>query len=239
MNYEGRVALVTGGTGALGSAAVLDLLEGGARVAVPYIVDSEWKDLAARTERWSTRLEGWRVDLTRPSEVEPWVRSVRSNCGRIDYLLAIAGGFTAGKIHETSESAWDLMMKLNLRSLVTVLRAVLPAMIEQNFGRIVTVSSGAILDQPGAGVAAYAVSKGAVRQLSEILAQEVKPYDIRVHCLMPGTMDTEANRRAMPDADRSGWLQLDQVVRVFHRLLLEEAQSPVVVPVLHTSASAA
>jgi NAD(P)-dependent dehydrogenase (short-subunit alcohol dehydrogenase family) len=233
MDFSDRVALVTGGTGALGGAVALDLLSGGARVAVPYVVDSEWKDLSARAERWRDRLDGWRVDLTRPSEVEPWVRSVQSNWGRLDYLLAIAGGFTAGKVHETSESAWDLMMKLNLRSLVTVLRSVLPIMIAQNFGRILTVSSGAILDQPGAGIAAYAVSKAAVRQLSEILSEEVKPYDIRVHCLMPGTMDTEANRRAMPDADRSPWVPIDEVTRVIRHLMLEQDHSPVVVPVLH------
>jgi len=235
MDFQNRVAVVTGGTGALGSAVVLDLLEGGAYVAVPYIVDSEWKELSARAERWRTRLDGWRVDLTRPSEVEPWIKSVQSSRGRVDYLLTIAGGFAAGKVYETTESVWDLMMKLNLRAVVGVLRPVLSLMIQQNFGRVVTVGSGAILDQPGAGIAAYAVSKAAVRQLSEVLAEEVKDYDIRVYCLMPGTMDTEANRRAMPDADRSQWVPTSEVARVIHRLLLEEVQTPVVVPIVRGS----
>lgn len=235
MDFRDRVAVVTGGTGALGSAVVLDLLEGGARVAVAYIVESEWKELSARAEPWRARLEGWRVDLTRPSEVEPWIKSVQGSRGRIDYLLAIAGGFAAGKVYETPEAVWDLMMKLNLRAVVGVLRPVLPIMIQQNFGRIVTVGSGAILNQPGAGIAAYAVSKAAVRQLSEVLAEEVKDYDIRVHCLMPGTMDTEANRRAMPDADRSQWVPTSAVASVIHRLLLQNPQTPVVVPVLNAS----
>jgi len=235
MDFQNRVAVVTGGTGALGSAVVLDLLEGGAHVAVAYVVDSEWKELSARAEPWRARLDGWRVDLTRPSEVEPWIKSVQSSRGGLDYLLAIAGGFAAGKVHETSESVWDLMMKLNLRAVVGVLRPVLPVMIQHNFGRIVTVGSGAILHQPGAGIAAYAVSKAAVRQLSEVLAEEVKDYDIRVYCLMPGTMDTEANRRAMPDADRSQWVSTGEVARVIHRLLLEEVQTPVVVPIVRGS----
>jgi NAD(P)-dependent dehydrogenase (short-subunit alcohol dehydrogenase family) len=106
-------------------------------------------------------------------------------------------------------------------------------MIQQNFGRIVTISSGAILRDGGAGIAAYAVSKGAVRQLSEILADELKDYDIHVHCIMPGTMDTEANRRAMPGADFTKWVCTDEVARVIHFLLGREARAvrSVVVPV--------
>jgi len=172
--------------------------------------------------------------LTRPAEVEGFVREVAGRWGRIDFLLAIAGGFAGGKSYETDEGTWEHMLNLNLRSLVATLRAVIPIMIQQNFGRIVTVSSGAILRGGGAGMAAYAVSKGAVRQLSEILADELKRYDIHVHCVMPGTMDTEANRRAMPHADFSKWLKTEDVARVIHLLLSDDACAvrSVVVPVL-------
>lgn len=239
MDFQNRVALVTGGTGALGSAVVLDLLASGAQVAVPYIADREWQELLARAGAWRERLEGQHVDLTNSSEAEFWLRSVQERRGRVDFLLAIAGGFAAGKVYETSDDVWDLMLKLNLWSLVCVLRPVLPIMMRQNFGRIVAVSSGAILDRPGAGVAAYAVSKAAVRQLSEVVSEEVKAHDIRVHCLMPGTMDTEANRRAMPGADRSQWVTTGEVASVIHRLLLDDARTPVVVPVLSGSNSGA
>ena len=231
MDFQNRVALVTGGTGALGSSVVLDLLESGARVAVPYIVDHEWQGLLAAAGAGRERLEGRRVDLTRPAEVDSWVQSILGSYRRVDFLLAIAGGFGAGKVQETSEEVWDLMLKVNLRSLTCVLRPVIPTIMQQNFGRIITVSSGAIVDQPGAGIAAYAVSKAAVRQLSEIVSEEVKARDIRVHCLMPGTIDTQANRRAMPDADRSQWVSTGEVAQVIHRLLLNGARSPVVVAV--------
>jgi NAD(P)-dependent dehydrogenase (short-subunit alcohol dehydrogenase family) len=107
-------------------------------------------------------------------------------------------------------------------------------MIRQNFGRIVTVSSGSILRGGGAGIAAYAVSKGAVRQLSEILADELKAYDIRVHCILPGTMDTEANRLAMPKADFSKWVKTGEVARLVHFLLSDDSRAvrSAVVPVL-------
>ncbi len=80
---------------------------------------------------------------------------------------------------------------------------------------------------------AYSVSKWAVRHLSELLADEVKAHDIRVFCVMPATMDTEANRRSMPEADFSQWLKTERVAQVVHDLLKDKGKnSPVVVPVL-------
>lgn len=231
-DFQDRIALVTGGTGALGGALSLDLVASGARVVTTYVVEAEWRDLSKRAGASRERLTGMRVDLTRPGEVEAAVRSVLQMHRRIDFLLAIAGGFAAGSVADTPESVWDEMLGLNLRSLVSALRAALPGMLARNSGRILTVSSGAILDGPGAGIAAYAVSKGAVRQLSEILAEEVKGHNVRVHCLLPGTMDTEANRRAMPKADPSKWVKTGQVAGVVHRLLADDALSPVLVPIL-------
>jgi len=148
--------------------------------------------------------------------------------------VAVAGGFAAGKSFETDDQTWDHMLNLNLRSLIFCLRSFVPVMVRQNFGRIVTVSSGSILRGGGAGIAAYAVSKGAVRQLSEILADELKAYDIHVHCILPGTMDTEANRLAMPKADFAKWVKTEDVARVVHFLLSDNARPvrSVVVPVL-------
>lgn len=234
VDFEDRVAVVTGGTGALGSSVALGLLASGARVAVTYRSEEEWKALESRAAEHRIRLLGARVDLTQAPEVEKFVADLRTRWERIDFLLAIAGGFAAGKSYETEEKTWDHILNLNLRSLVVMLRAVVPIMIQQNFGRIVTVSSGSILRGGGAGIAAYAVTKGAVRHLSEILADELKTYDIHVHCIMPGTMDTEANRHAMPQADFSKWVWTEDVARVIHFLLSENARAirSVVVPVL-------
>jgi NAD(P)-dependent dehydrogenase (short-subunit alcohol dehydrogenase family) len=234
MDFEGRVAIVTGGSGALGADVTQGLLEHGARVAVPYTSDAPWAALQSGAGAARERLWGAKADLTIAAAVEHFVGEVSERFGRIDFLVCVAGGFAAGKIHETSEQTWDRMFDLNLRSVYLTLRAAVPVMIKRNFGRIVTVSSGAILRGGGAGIAAYAVSKGAVRQLTEILADELKDYDIRAHCVMPGTMDTEANRRAMPNADFSQWVKTEEVARVIHFLLSDNARAvrSVVVPVL-------
>jgi NAD(P)-dependent dehydrogenase (short-subunit alcohol dehydrogenase family) len=229
-----RIAIVTGGTGALGSAVTLDLLAAGARVAVTYVVEEEWTALRARAASSMNNLHAAKVDLTQPTEVEGFVDELTTQRGRIDFLVAIAGGFAPGKSYEADYKTWDHMFNLNFRSLVNCLRAIVPLMIQQNFGRIVTISSGSILHGGGAGIAPYAISKGAVRQLSEILADEVKAYNIHVHCLMPGTMDTPANRRAMPNADFSKWVKTEDVARVIRFLVSDDARAmrSVVVPVL-------
>jgi NAD(P)-dependent dehydrogenase (short-subunit alcohol dehydrogenase family) len=234
MDFENRVAVVTGGTGALGGAVVMDLLAGGARVAITYRDEAEWKLLFDAAIAMKERLLGIKVDLTHAAEVESFEREVRSLWGRLDFLVAVAGAFAAGKSYQTDEKTWEFMFNVNFRSVVNCLRAVVPVMIGQNFGRIVTISSGSILRGGGAGIAAYAVSKGAVQQISEILADELKPYDIHVHCVMPGTMDTPGNRKAMADADFSKWVKTEDVARTIHFLLGDNARAvrSVTVPVL-------
>ncbi len=234
MGFENRVAMVTGGTGALGNAVTLELLRSGSRVAVSYRSMTEWEMLERKAAEHGQNLFGQKIDLTRGEEVEHMVSEISSRWGHIDYFVALAGGFAAGKSYETDEPTWDKMFSLNLRSLVIPLRAIVPAMIKQNFGRIVTTSSGSILGGGGAGIAAYAVSKGAVRQLTEILADELKDYDIHVHCVLPGTMDTEANRKSMPKADFLKWVKTEDVARTIRSLLSDDTRAvrSVAVPVL-------
>jgi NAD(P)-dependent dehydrogenase (short-subunit alcohol dehydrogenase family) len=234
MDFQDRVAIVTGGTGALGSAVALDLAEKGVRVAVPYTSGKHWAALQSRAGAPAERMWGAQADLTASASVERFVADVTGRWGRVDFLVCIAGGFAAGKIHETSEESWDQMFDLNLRSVFLATHAVVPTMIRQNFGRIITTSSGAIMNGGGAGIAAYAISKGAVRQFTQVLADELKSYNIHAHCILPGTMDTEANRRDMPNADFSQWVSTEDVARVISFLLSDDARAvrAVDVPVL-------
>lgn len=234
MDFDDRVAVVTGGTGALGRAVVLDLLQAGTHVVVPYLHEEGWKALRTQADEYVDRLTGAPVNLANADEVDGFVQDILARTSRIDFLVCLTGGFAAGKSFESDAQTWDRMLDLNLRSVFLLLKPVIPAMIRRNFGRIITVSSAAILRGGGAGMAAYAVSKGAVRQLTEILARELEGYDIRAHCVMPGTMDTESNRKAMPKADPAGWVKTEDVAKVIHFLLSEKARAvrSAVVPVL-------
>lgn len=234
MEFKGRTAVITGGTGALGQSVALDLLKSGANVSVPYLEAAGWKSLQAEAGELSGRLTGAPADLSNSADIDRFVAGVLESHGRLDLMVCVAGGFSAGRSFEIDEQGWQHMLDLNLMSVARMLRPVVPVMIRQNFGRIVTVSSGAILKGGGAGIAAYAISKGAVRQLTEILAQELEKYDIRAHCVLPGTMDTAANRKAMPKADFSKWVRTEDVAKVIHFLLDNQSQAvrSVAVPVL-------
>lgn len=219
----GRVAIVTGGTGALGQAITANLLESGAIVAIPYAVAEERAALEGQlAPDRRARLLAIAADVTDEAAVGKFVQAVRDRHGRVDAIVNAVGGFAGGDLVSTSLLEWERMMSLNLTSAVIACRAVLPGMIAAASGRIVNIASRSVIPPQG-GFIAYTVSKTAVITLTQALAQEVKRHGITVNAVLPSTMDTPANRRAMPDADRSGWVGTADVARVVAFLLSEQA----------------
>jgi NAD(P)-dependent dehydrogenase (short-subunit alcohol dehydrogenase family) len=219
----GRVAVVTGGTGALGRAITSTLLEAGGSVAIPYAVPEELKELEARlAPELRTRLLALPADVTREDAMGKFVHAVRDRHGRVDGLVNAVGGFAGGDLLSTSLAEWERMMALNLTSAAIACRAVLPVMIAGGGGRIVNIASRAVLSPQG-GFIAYTVSKAGVITLTQALSQEVKKHRVTVNAVLPSTMDTPANRRAMPDADRSEWVRTEDVAQVVAFLLSERA----------------
>ena len=209
----GRVAIVAGGTGALGRSVVLRFLRDGAAVFVPWAVVEEWQALEKDAGPGRPRLHGARVDVTDEAAVAAFVAEVVARGGRLDVLVNAVGGFAGGDLASTPLAEWRRMLDLNLTSAAIACRAVLPAMRAARAGRIVNVASRAVVPPLG-GFIAYTVSKSAVIALTQALAQEERPHGIAVNAVLPSTMDTPANRRAMPDADRSGWVSTDAVADV-------------------------
>jgi NAD(P)-dependent dehydrogenase (short-subunit alcohol dehydrogenase family) len=212
MPLTGRVALVTGGTGALGQAVTLRLLADGASVWVPYIVEEErHRLLASVPPADAARLHVTGADVTDPQRVAALVAELRqAHAGRLDVLVTLVGGFAGGTLVETDHVTWARMLDLNLTSAFTVTRAVVPAMIAAGHGRIVTIGSRAVLPPTG-GFIAYTVAKAGVIAFTRALAQELKDTGVTANCVLPSTMDTPANRAAMPGADRRGWVPVEGV----------------------------
>lgn len=219
----GRSVVVTGGTGALGRAVVGAFLGAGDRVTVPWIVKAEQEELArARAEELAQgRLALLEADVTEAAGAAAVIEAA----GAVEVLVNGVGGFGGGApLHETELELWDRMYRINLRSAVAMSRAALPGMLERGRGVILCVGSQAAWQRP-AGLAAYGASKAGVALLVETLQKEVGAAGLRACAVLPGTLDTPANRRAMPDADPAGWTPPQEVARVLLWLASQAADS--------------
>ena len=123
-----------------------------------------------------------------------------------------------------SREEWERMMRTNLGTVYAVCRTALPHLLKQG-GSVVTVGSKAA-EAGGAGAAAYAVSKAAVHSLTRVLALENRDRGVRFNCVMPLTIDTPANRKAMPQADHSSWTKPEAIAEVI-AFLLSPASAPI------------
>ena len=207
----GRVAVVTGGTGALGQAVTLRLLADGATVAVPYAVEKEREQLTERVAAADRpRLILKPADVIDVKAMTAFADEIVSARGRIDVLVAGVGGFAGGSLLETDLETWKRMLDLNLTSAFSVAKAVVPAMARARYGRVVVVASRAVVP-PAGGFIAYTVAKAGVIAFTQALSQEVRDQGITVNAVLPSTMDTPANRAAMPDSDRKGWVPVEAV----------------------------
>ena len=164
------------------------------------------------------------IDLTDPESTAHYAEEATRRFGRIDGVVSTVGGFAFEQIAKCQVATWERMFTLNLRSAVNVSQAVLPVMTAQGAGAIVLTGATAALKAP-AGLAAYAASKSGVMRLTESLAEEVKHSGITVNCVMPGMIDTPQNRAAMPDADRSGWVDPAAIADVILFLVSEQARA--------------
>lgn len=222
---DGRVAIVTGGTGALGRAVCAAFLRAGAKTVVaPYIVEAEVPLLQQAAGEFRNRVETPHVDIGREADVQDLVRRTVERHGPLDVLVNLAGGFAMGSVEQTSESDWDGMIALNLKTAFLCCKAAVPEMRRNKWGRILCIAS-----RPGAlgigGLAAYSVAKGGIITLVRALAEEVRDDDITVNAIAPSVIDTEANRKAMPDADPSRWVTPEDIAHLLTFLAGEEARA--------------
>ena len=204
---ERRGVTVTGGTGGLGQAVVAAFLDGGDRVTVPWVVEAEAQRLR---ERFATPLGDGRLALVEADIAEEaGAAAMVAQATEFAVVVNGAGGFAGGAHHETELETWDRLYRTNVRTAAAVCRAALPGLLARGRGAIINVAASAALDPP-AGLGAYVASKAAVVAFTRSLARETPP-GIRVNAVLPTTIDTPANREAMPDADFARWTRPEQI----------------------------
>ena len=198
MEFQGRVALVTGGSSGIGAATCRLLGEQGAAVAVGYNRGKgEAEQLVQQLGGTGVRALAVQADVTRPDEVARMVEEVHRALGKIDLLVNGAGNILGRRrVVEEDGDLWQRTLDLNLNSVLWVSRAVLPDMIERRWGRIVTISSRAARDGGSPGVGAYSVAKAGVMALTKVMAKEYGESGVNVNCVVPGWIDTPFHVKA-------------------------------------------
>jgi NAD(P)-dependent dehydrogenase (short-subunit alcohol dehydrogenase family) len=217
------ITIVTGGTGALGQAVTRRFLADGASVAVPWVVPGERDSLVERLmpdERPRVLLE--ECDVIDPAAMERFVARVTRDLGAIDVLVTTVGGFAGGDLASTDLASWERMLRLNLTSVFVAARSVVPRMVARGYGRVVTVASRAVVPPTG-GFIGYTVSKAGVITLTQALAAETRGSGVTINAVLPSTMDTPANRAAMPDADPASWVPVERVAEAIAFLARRES----------------
>lgn len=197
--HMARNIIVTGGFGILGRAVAEAFAAKGDRVARVDFAPPLAEPLAGG-------LDIGGVDLTDADSAAKVVADIVATFGSVDVVVNIAGGFTWETLSNGDISTWSRMFAMNTLTTATMIKAALPELEKATAARIINIgAAGAVT--AGAGMGAYAASKGAVHRLTESLAAEVADKDITVNAILPTIIDTPANRADMPDADFASWVQ--------------------------------
>ena len=221
-NFSNKVVLITGGTGAFGRTLVKRFLDTGAKTIASFRNETE----AVKLKRVNPQVEIIKLDISSEKEILKAVPILIRKFAKIDILVNTVGGYLGGKnVTQLGEDEWEAMMNLNLKSAFLISKHVIPIMRSGNGGKIIHVSSKTGLKSDGYD-SAYAASKAALIRFVESISLEFREDKISINCILPTTIDTEANRRAMPNADFSKWLSSEDLANVV--LFLSSSDSKVI-----------
>lgn len=206
MSTENKVTIISGASGGLGGTVSRTFYEAGATLV---LLGSQLAGVQELADSLGSpeRILPLAANLSDPAGAEEIVQAALARFGRVDILLNLAGGFGGGKpVSDSADDDLNKMLDINLRTAYNLSRAAVKPMLAQKWGRIINVGSrDALHGRPK--YSAYAMSKAAVLRLTESMAAEVQDYGITVNAILPGTIDTEANRKNIPDADFSKWVK--------------------------------
>ena len=223
--FEGKTAIVTGGTGALGRVIAEQFFDLGARIAIPYHSEKSLATVPKKISAAKDKSQFTKANLTDESQVQSFADQVVKNFGTIDYLINAAGGYSGGDmIDDVSTDEFDGMLNLNLRTTFFVCRNVLKVMRKQRAGRIVNIAAMPAVT-PSAKKGPYAISKRGVITLTETIAEEVKGFGITANAIAPSIILTKANRESMPTADFKKWVTPEEIAQLAIYICSDEAKS--------------
>ena len=223
--FDKKIVVISGGTGALGRAVTLRFVEGGATIVVPFVSEMRLNAFLTDNPKIAQTVRFERVDLTNIARTKQFVEGVREKEAGLDVVVNLAGGYRTGSsVSESRPGDFATMLDLNFKSAYNMAKVALPIMLDIGSGNVINVGARAGV-KGTAGNAAYSIAKSAVIRLTEAMADEVKGNGINVNCVLPGIIDTPDNRRDMPNADFSSWVTPEAVADVILFLASPKARA--------------
>ena len=222
MELTGKVIAITGGFGNLGVILGARAAAAGAQVAlIGRSAAPAARDLPPEL---SGALLLGRVDVASPDAAREAFAAIAQRFGGLDILVNAAGGFRWQTLADGDLDQWDALYRMNLKTAVVASKAALPHLRDRGGGRIINIGA-ASATTAGAGMGAYAAAKAGVARLTESLAAEMKDHGINVNAVLPGIIDTPANRAEMPRADYRRWVAPDALADVILFLASDAARA--------------
>lgn len=207
-----RVVLITGGNGGIGLGMAQHFRQKGDRIIILDLSQKPSKEALNVTS--SSGGGYWRCDVTNKKETEKVIADIVSVIGPVDVLINNAGVLKVHSFIETPEEDLDLMFDVNVKAIYFVTQSIVQSMIDRNQGVIINMAS--MGGKEGApGQSAYCASKGAVIELTRVMAMEFGSYNIRVNCLCPGIIETEMGRKNLNDPEViQSWIKKSKLGRL-------------------------
>ncbi len=224
MTFQNRTVIITGATGGLGPVVAQRFFAEGANLVLPVRAASSVKSVSERFGN-SSRVLALEANLTVEADAEHTAEEALKKFTRIDVLANIAGGYAGGRpIADVSTEEFESMLEINLRTTFLMSRAVLKAMLQQRYGRIVSMAAMPAV-RSGANRGPYALAKRGVITLTETMADELRGTGVTANVIVPGIILTEENKSSMPDADTSTWVPPEDIAEAILFLCSENARS--------------
>lgn len=214
-----RIAIVSGASGNLGQAVVKRFIAEGYKVIGTVIPnDPVMFDFPGNV------FEKIVVDLMDEEGSQKFVEGIIAKYGSIDVAVLTVGGFAMGKIADTSTEDIHKQYKLNFETAYNIARPVFVQMMKQNSGRIFFIGSRpGLAAWHGNGMVAYGLAKSLIVRLAELMNIEAKGHNIVTSVVVPSTIDTLQNRKAMPDANFNDWVKADDIANTIYYHCTDEA----------------
>lgn len=228
-----KIILITGATGGLGEAVTRTFIESGARVVAVSRSEKKLQDLKSQVSAGADKFTAIATDVLDEADIQKLVDAVMQKFGKIDVFVHLVGSFLGGPgIADITETQWNDMMNLNMKSTFLCCRHIFPIMQKQKAGKIVTIGAkGGV--RGISGLAAYSASKAALINFTQTLSAEGSKDNITANVVVPSIIDTPDNRNAMPDANFDDWVKPEAIAQLIRFLVSDDADdiSSAVIPI--------